>query len=202
MMKLRLFIGCFLLSGLLFAQKRNVRVIEEKIPNRIAMYVINENEQDLDIKMTITGTNIRQSRAKPRFIRVPGASKVHMKTIILIRGKTPSYSYELEVRDSLSNRALKKEYEKVRIKPSKPVVVYLTPNCESCDSLLLAMDQGKYILTSLNLAEKPEIQDQLQLAFGQDMPIDSLSTPIVNIGGKLYTTLENYKQITEKMKEE
>ena len=201
-MKLSLFISCFLLSGILCAQKWSIKVIEEKIPNRIALYAVNEHEQDLDVKMTITGTNIRQSRAKPRFIRVPAASKVHMKTIILIRGKTPSYSYQLEVNDSLSNRALKKEYEKVRIKPSKPVVVYITPNCESCDSLQLAMDEGKYILSTLILAEKPDIQDQLQMAFGQEIPIDSLRTPIVNIGGKLYTDLADYPQIIQKIKEE
>ncbi len=183
------------------AQEKKIKIIEEKIPNRIALYAVNENELDLDVKLTVSGTNIRQSRAKPRFIRVPATSKVHMKTIVLMRGKVPSYTYELEVNDSLSNRALKKEYERIRIKPPKPVVVYITPGCENCDSLLVAIDEGKYMFRSLVLAEKTEIKDQLQVAFGQDMPIDSLRTPIVNIGGKLYTDLENYSEITEKMNE-
>ena len=82
------------------------------------------------------------------------------------------------------------------------MVVYVTPNCESCDSLIVAIDRGKYKFNSLVLAEKPEIQDQLQVAFGEDIPIDSLTTPVVNIGGKLYTDLEDYEQITEKMKQD
>ena len=193
-----------LLGGItiLTAQMRPVKIEEKEIPNRIALYAVNENEQDLDVKITISGTNFRQSRAKPRFIRVPATSKVHLKTIVLIRGKEPNYTYNLEVNDSLSNRSLRKEYEKIRIQPSKPVVVYLTPNCISCDSLLLRMDEGKYILDALDLAEKTEIQDQLQVALGQDIPIDSLQTPIVNIGGKLYTDIEDYDRILELLQEE
>ena len=194
----------FLLCGYTYmnAQVRPVKIEEKEIPNRIALYAVNENEQDLDVKITISGTNFRQSRAKPRFVRVPATSKVHLKTIVLIRGKEPNYSYKLEVNDSLSNRALKKEYEKIRIKPTKPVVVYLTPNCVNCDSLLVNMDQGRYILETMDLTEKTEIQDQLQVALGPDVPIDSLQTPIVNIGGKLYTNLEEYDQILEVLKEE
>ena len=184
------------------AQYKPIKIVEKEIPNRLALYAVNENEQDLDVKITISGTNFRQSRARPRFIRVPATSKVHLKTIVLMRGKQPNYTYKLEVNDSLSNRALRKEYEIIRIKPSKPVVVYITPNCEICDSLLVDMEQGKYILTSHNLAEKPEIKDQLQVVFGADTPIDSLALPIVNIGGKLYARFENYDQIIEAMNKE
>ena len=202
MTTLRLFIGCLLISGLLNAQKATVKIVEKEIPNRIALYAVNENEQDLDVKITISGTNFRQSRARPRFVRVPAISKVHLKTIVLIRGKQPKYTYELEVRDSLSNRSLKKEFERIKINPPKPVVIYVTPNCENCDSLLVSMERGKYNLISHDLAEKPEIKDQLQVAFGAENPIDSLRTPIVNVGGKLYTNLEQYDQIIETLNKE
>ncbi len=114
-----------------------------------------------------------------------------------MRDKTPNYSFKIEVNDSLSNRALKKEYELISIKPVKPVVIYLTPNCETCDSLLLEINKGRYIFDILNLAEKPQIKDQLQVAFGEADPIDSLRTPILNIGGKLYTRIEKYDEILE-----
>lgn len=184
------------------AQKRPVKIEEKKIPNRIALYAVNENEQDLDVKITVSGTNFRQSRAKPRFIRVPATSKVHLKTIVLMRGKQPSYTYKLEVNDSLSNRALKREYELIKIKPFKPLVVYLTPNCENCDSLIVDLDQGKYLYDLKDLAEKTEIKDQLQMAFGPDTPIDSLRTPIVNVGGKLYTSMDTYQKILEALQQE
>ncbi len=199
----RLIILCSFLSAVVcYAQRRPIKIVEEKIPNRIALYALNENEQDLDVKITISGTDFRQSRARPRFIRVPATSKVHMKTIVLLRGKQPKYTYKLEVNDSLSNRALKKEYELIKIKPLKPVVIYLTPNCENCDSLMHSINEGRYIFETLNLAEKQEIKDQLQMAFSADTPIDSLRTPIVNVGGKLYTRLENYEQIIEALQKE
>ena len=196
---------CLCLLTTLFsvsAQQRPVRIIEKDIPNRIALYAVNENEHDLDVKLTVSGTNFRQSRAKPRFVRVPGASKVHMKTLVLYRDKTPSYTFQIEVNDSLSSRALKKEYEKIKIKPHKLVVIYLTPNCEKCDSLLADTKKGVYIFDTLNLAEKPQIKDQLQVAFGEAEPIDSLKTPILNIGGKLYTRIEKYDEILEILNKE
>lgn len=192
----------FISLGSLSAQQRPIKVIEENIPNRIALYALNENEQDLDVKITISGTNFRQSRAKPRFIRVPATAKVHLKTIVLIRGKKPNYTYTLEVKDSLSNRALKREYTLIKIKPSKPITIYITPNCENCDSLLVSISESRYLFDTLNLAEKPVIKDQLQMAFGSESPIDSLRTPIVNVGGKLYTRIENYDQILEALNKE
>ncbi len=196
--KVCIFISLFSVS----AQVRPVRIIEKDIPNRIALYAVNENEHDLDVKLTVSGTNIRQSRAKPRFIRVPATSKVHMKTLVLIRDKKPSYTFKLEVNDSLSNRALKREYELIKIKPRKPIVVYLTPNCEKCDSLLGEMNRSMYLFHTLNLAEKPQIKDQLQFAFGEAQPIDSLRTPIINIGGKLYTRIEKYDEILELLRKD
>lgn len=193
---------CLLFVFGLAAQQKRIRIVEEDITNRIALYAVNENEQDLDVKITITGTDFRQSRAKPRFVRVPAASKVHLKTIVLIRGKEPKYSYKLEVNDSLSSRSLKREYEPIKIKPSKPIVLYLPSNCQNCDSLMVDMNNSKYLYTSYNLAEIPKIKDQLQTAFGADTPIDSLSTPIINIGGKLYTRIENYEQILEALNKE
>ena len=96
------------------AQEIPVKIVVEKIPNRLAFYAINENEQDLDVMLTIKGTNIRQSRARPRFIRVPATSKVHMKTVVMVRGKIPSYTHTIVVNDSLSKRALKKEYKLIK----------------------------------------------------------------------------------------
>ncbi|MGI9546850.1 MAG: hypothetical protein ACR2MM_06425 [Flavobacteriaceae bacterium] len=196
------YLGCLLFVLRIAAQQKQVRVVEQDITNRIALYAVNENEQDLDVKITISGTDFRQSRAKPRFIRVPAASKVHLKTIVLIRGKVPKYSYKLEVNDSLSNRALKREYEPIKIKPEKPIVLYLPPNCQNCDSLIVAMNNSKYLYNSYDLAEMPKIKDQLQTAFGADTPIDSLSTPILNVGGKLYSQIENLEQILEALNKE
>ena len=194
-----------LFLGLLFSiaygntQDKKIKIITEDIPNRIAFYAINENEQDLDVMFTLSGTNFRQSSARPRFIRVPATSKVHMKTIVLMRGKSPSYSYELKVNDSLSTRALVKESEQIKIKPPKQITVYIPDKCEQCDSLVIPLSESKYLFNLIKLDEKPELQEQLQVAFGTETPIDSLNIPIVNLAGKLYTNLITYDLLIEQI---
>ena len=40
------------------------------------------------------------------------------------------------------------------------------------------------------------------MVFGQDTPIDSIRTPIVNVGGKLYTDIDKYEQILEALQKD
>jgi len=194
-----LFLGLLFIMVVGYTQDKKIKIITEDIPNRIAFYAINENEQDLDVMFTLSGTNFRQSSARPRFIRVPATSKVHMKTIVLMRGKSPSYSYELKVNDSLSTRALVKESEQIKIKPPKQITVYIPDKCEQCDSLVIPLSESKYLFNLIKLDEKPELQEQLQVAFGTETPIDSLNIPIVNLAGKLYTNLITYDLLIEQI---
>lgn len=182
-----------------YTQIKKIEIVTENIPNRIAFYAINANEQDLDVMFTLTGTNFRQSRAKPRFIRVPAASKVHMKTIVLMRGKKPSYTYKLKVNDSLSTRSLKKESEQIKINPPKQITIYVPNKCDQCDSLVLPLSESKYLFNLIKLDEKPELQEQLQIIFGKETPIDSLNSPVVNLEGKLYTNLITYDLLMEQV---
>jgi len=184
------------------SQDKKIEIVTEDIPNRIAFYAINVNEQDLDVMFTLTGTNFRQSSARPRFIRVPATSKVHLKTIVLIRGKQPSYTYKLKVNDSLSTRALKKESEQIKIKPPKQITVYVPNKCDQCDSLVIPLNESKYLFKLIKLEEKPELQEQLQVVFGKETPIDSLNSPIVNLAGELYTNLISYDLLMEQLNKE
>lgn len=181
------------------SQDKKIEIVTEDIPNRIAFYAINVNEQDLDVMFTLTGTNFRQSSARPRFIRVPATSKVHLKTIVLMRGKQPLYTYKLKVNDSLSTRALKKESEQIKIKPPKQITIYVPNKCDQCDSLVLPLSESKYLFNLIKLDERPELKKQLQMIFGKETPIDSLNSPVVNLAGKLYTNLFTYDLLMEKV---
>ncbi len=184
------------------AQMKSVRIVAEEIPNRLAFYALNESENDLDVKLTIKGSNFRQSRAKPRFVRVPASSKVHMKTVVVLRGKKPVYTYDLVVNDSLSNRALRKESTRIKIKPNKNIIVYIPENCASCDSLSIELADGRYLFTEHKLVERPEIKEQLGRSFANRINLDSLQTPIVNLGGRLFTRITNYEELLEELKKE
>jgi len=179
------------------AQTKTAKVVTEENGNRIAFYALNENAEDLDVLIKIKGTNIRQSKAKPRLIRVPSATKVHLKTIMTMRGKKPSYSYDLTVNDSLSKRALKKEFERIKIKPKKSITVYVTERCEGCDSIVSPLENSNYIFKSIRLSENPEITRQLRNSFPTSL--DSIRTPIINLGGRLYTNIEFYDDLLEKL---
>jgi len=197
-----LFLGFLFTMVYGYTQDKKIKIITEDIPNRIAFYAINENERDLDVMFTLSGTNFRQSSARPRYIRVPATSKVHMKTIVLLRGKSPSYTFELKVNDSLSTRALVKESEQIKIKPPKQITVYIPDKCEQCDSLVIPLSESKYLFNLIQLDEKPELKEQLQSSFGKEIPIDSMKTPIVNLAGKLYTNLISYELLMEQINKE
>jgi hypothetical protein len=182
------------------AQTSPVKVVAEDIPNRLMFYAINGSTTDYDVMVTISGTNFRQSKAKPRLIRVPAASKVHIKTIMLIRGKKPSYTYSIVHNDSLSKRALKKPFEMIKINPKKQITLYIPHNCTSCDSIIPPLENGKYKYISYLLSENENITNQLQRSFGANsIPVDSLKTPIINLGGKLYTKIKTYQELLDEL---
>lgn len=195
-----------LFTYVIYGQEKPIKIIEEKIPNRIALYALNETDTDYDVKIDIKGTNIRQSSAKPRFIRVPATSKVHLKTIIPIRGKKHSYTYTLKVNDSLSRRALRKPFTIVKvppkkIRPKKQITLYITENCKDCDSIIAPLTRNNYIFKAHYLKEKPEIYKQLSRSF-PNTALDSIKKPIVNLGGRLYTWIENYEQLLKELDKE
>lgn len=178
------------------AQTSPIQIVVEEMPNRLGFFAINETTTDYDVKVSISGTNFRQSRAKPKFIRVPAASKVHIKSIILLRGKKPNYSYKIIHSDSLSKRAIKKPFEKVKINPRKQITIYIPHNCTSCDSIISPLENGSYKYNSFLLSENKNITDQLQRSFGTNgVPVDSLKIPIINLGGKLYTNIGTYDKL-------
>lgn len=201
MLKLKYFVLFLVVQ--LSAQKSPISVVTEEIPNRLAFYAINESTKDYDVKVTISGTNIRQSKAIPRLIRVPAASKVHIKNIMLIRGKKPTYSHELYTNDSLSKRAMKKPFKKIKIKPKKQITVYIPNKCTSCDSILTPLKSGLYKFNAYVLSENEKMKNQLQRSFGStSTPVDSLKTPIINLGGKLFTKIDTYQKLEEELEKE
>ncbi len=185
---------CLLITTYAFGQKSSIKITDEKKNNRLSVYALNESETDYDVKITITGKNIRQSSAKPRFIRVPGASKVLLKSLIIERKKQPSYTYELVVNDSLSRRALKPSATPIKINPKKQIVLYTSVNCQNCDSILNGLNNSKYKFTTINITEKPDVKERMIKYLDNVIPsLDTLTNPIISLGGVLHTKLDTYK---------
>ena len=182
-----------------FSQDEIIKIVEEKVSNRLMLYALNETDIDYDVMITIEGTGFRQSVAKPRLTRVPATSKVNVARLMLLKGKTANYTYKLVVNDSLSRRALRKKFQLVKVKPKKQITVYITENCFRCDSIMKPLQDSKYIYTSYNLVEKPEIKKQLLMAFPQ---LDTLKTPVFSIGGLLFPEVKNYTELIEELDKE
>ena len=202
-MKKILLFFVFLFLNQVNAQEIPIEIIDEKISNRIRIYAINRNEKDYDVMITIKGSNFRQSKSKPRLIRVPATSKVHLKDLIVTRGEQAVYTYDLIVNDSLSRRAIKKEYKLIKIKPKKLITIYITDNCTNCNSFIHSLAQNRYLFSILTLNEKPKAREALQKAFeNKNIPLDSIQNEIVSLGGHLYINIENYQQLLEKLNTE
>jgi hypothetical protein len=184
----------------LFSQEKPIEIVEEAKANRLFLYALNKNEQDLDVSITVEGTNFRQSKSVPRAVRVPAASKVLVANLIVERGKKANYTYKLKVSDSLSRRALQRESEPIKIEPRKKIVVYIPESCDSCDSLVSSLEKSHYLYTSYRFSENPELKAQLAPAFANAaVKIDSLTTPIISLGGVLHVKIEDYGQLLEEM---
>lgn len=184
----------------LFSQDRPIEIEAEEKANRLFLYALNKNEKDLDVTMTVEGTNFRQSKSAPRAVRVPAASKVLMANLIVERGKRANYTYKLDVNDSLSRRALRKEFQPIKIDPKKKVIVYIPEHCTTCDTLVSNLDKSRYLYTSYRFSEKPELKGQLAPAFSNTtVKIDSITTPIISLGGVLHAKIEDYDQLLEEL---
>lgn len=184
----------------LFSQEKAIEIVEETKANRLFLYALNKNEQDLDVSITVEGTNFRQTKTVPRMVRVPAASKVLLTNLMVEKGKKANYTYKLQVSDSLSRRAMRKEFEAIKIDPKKKVIVYIPENCTTCDSLVSDLDKSRYLYTSYRFSEKPELKSQLAPAFtNATVQIDSLTTPIISLGGILHVKIEDYNQLLEEL---
>lgn len=190
-----------LVSTFLFAQERPVQIESEIKANRIMLYAVNQNEKDLDVLLTVTGTNFRQSAAKPRWYRVPAASKVPIKSLIQERDKKARFNCDVEVRDSLSRRAIKKPYEQIKIKPKASLVVYRTENCLSCDSIISGLENSYYIYDAKVLSENPKLEEYLVKTFENSvLPFDSITNPLIILGGKYYYDISTYQQLRDTLR--
>ncbi|MEM8506647.1 MAG: hypothetical protein AAF717_02405 [Bacteroidota bacterium] len=184
------------------AQNHSVRIAEEKQGNRLLFYGLNEDDTDYDVLFEVKGTNFRQSKARPRWIRMPATSKVLLKTIILLRDKTPQYTYTLKVNDSLSPRVLRPEFTIIEvppkmITPKKQITLYNPGNCTSCDSIALQLKTNHFLFTEILLPEKPKVKASLAKMLNQ--PLDSLQHPIINLGGHLYTWIRDYETLMQEV---
>lgn len=184
----------------LFAQERPVKIVDERVNNRLMIYAVNENEYDLDVAIKIEGTGFRQRAGTPRLHRVPKASKVNISSLVIERGRVPVYTYELTVNDSLSRRVVRKPFTRIKIDPKQNILVYLKDGCTTCDSIVHKLDSSYYKYRTINLEEKQEVKDYLIRTFKYTKtPYDSISNPIVSIGGTLYSEIGNYDQLLEKL---
>ncbi|AFL79535.1 hypothetical protein Aeqsu_0003 [Aequorivita sublithincola DSM 14238] len=196
-----LFIFCIILSySSLFSQERPIEIVEEAKANRLFLYGLNKNEKDLDVSITVEGTNFRQSKSVPRAVLIPAASKVRLANLIVERGKKANYTYDLKVSDSLSRRALRRESESIKIEPRKKIIVYIPENCTTCDSLVSSLDKSYYLYTSNRFSEKPELKAQLAPAFANStVDINTANVPIISLNGVLFATIQDYDQLLEEL---
>ncbi|MCB0468765.1 MAG: hypothetical protein KDC64_11235, partial [Aequorivita sp.] len=62
------------------------------------------------------------------------------------------------------------------------------------------LDKSRYLYTSYRFSEKPDLKAQLAPAFANAIvKIDSVTTPIISLGGVLHIKIEDYDQLLEEM---
>ncbi len=199
-----IFVLFALISLATVAQEVPIEIEEEKVNNRLLLFAVNKNLKDYDVAIEVEGTGFKQRNGVPRKVRVPATSRVNLISLVIERLHQPMYTYTLDVSDSLSRRAIRKEYELIKIDPKKPITLYLTDLCVSkCDSLISSLDNSVYNYKSVKLSEDENIKTQLASSLvGGKERLDGMDTPIVMLGGKMYVKIETYEELMARMNEE
>ena len=64
------------------------------------------------------------------------------------------------------------------------------------------MEKSIYLFKTQKLSEEPKMQAYLEKTLvNSATPLPSLTTPIVNLGGKIFVDIETYEQLMAKLKE-
>jgi len=186
-----------------YGQERPLRIEDEQQANRLLLYAVNENEQAFDILLTVKGSYFRQPKGKARWIHIPAASRVNVKSLIVERGKQAIYTYEMEVNDSLSRRALKKPFKSIKIEAKKPIILYLTDRCTTCDSLISSLGNSNYLYKTKVLSEHAKTEEYLRKTFDNSTtPFDGVTNAFISLGGKYYGDIGTYDELLERLNEE
>ena len=188
----------------LFSQEYTVEIEDKLENNKLLLYAVNKNLVDLDVSIEVEGSGFRARGGRQLLYRVPATSKVNIATLIVERGWQAMYTYKLYVSDSLSRRVRKVPFELIKIDPKKPITLFIPKNCSTkCDTLVSSLNESPYKYRKVMIEEDERVKQQLSGALvGGIERLDSMDTPIVSIGGKMYVTLETYEELMARMEEE
>ncbi len=186
-----------------FAQEVPLEIEEERKANRLFLNVVNKNLQDFDVAIKVEGTGFRQRKGVPRKVRVPATSKVNLISLVIERGKTPQYTYTLDVSDSLSQRVIKRDYELIKIRPKKAITLYMTEKCQTCDTIIASLEQSPYMYKKLSVSDNETVRAQLEKAFvGASVPLAEMKNPVVMLDGRMYIHIASYEDLMMRVEEE
>lgn len=196
---------CFLLHLVVSqAQEEFVEISEERVNNRVYIYASNMSLTDLDVSIEVTGTGFRKRGGRTRVYRLPGRSKILIHTLVAERKQVPLYKYTLNVSDSLSRRVVRPEFELIKIQPKKKITLFLPDSCKAkCDSLIRPLDDSPFTYDSIKISDNEAVKTQIAGALiGGTQRLDTLTSPIVMVGGKMYIQVATYDELLEKLNEE
>lgn len=188
----------------LFSQEYTVEIEDKLENNKLLLYAVNKNLVDLDVSIEVEGSGFRARAGRQLLYRVPATSKVNIATLIVERGWQAMYTYKLNVSDSLSRRVRKVPFELIKIDPKKPITLFIPKNCTTkCDTLINSINESPYKYRKVMIEEDERVKQQLSGALvGGIERLESMETPIVSIGGKMYVTLETFEELMARMEEE
>lgn len=192
------FLALFLFVFSLQAQNKPIKIEDEIQKNRLVLFAVNENLQDFDILLTVKGTGFRQRAGNPRLTRIPGASRTQVQSLVIERGMQPLYTYTIVANDSLSRRVIKPEFTKIKIDPIKPILLYQQEQCIACDTLISSLNKGTYKYKTINLSDNKEKATALKKYV---IGLDTITKPIISLGGYIHTDIETYEQLLDKLNE-
>ncbi|MEX0315588.1 MAG: hypothetical protein AB3N18_15535, partial [Allomuricauda sp.] len=85
----------------------------------------------------------------------------------------------------------------------KQITIYTNSNCITCDSIVSKLTVDNYLFRQVLLHEQPEVKEQLGKFLAKSSnEMDTISKPIISLGGKLYSWITSYEQLQEELNRE
>lgn len=94
-----------------YAQKKPVRLIEEKLKKKTILYVQNDTNSEKSAFLKVNPIGYRRSANKPILKIIPPKSKVQMIILIPLTDVESHYTYDLIINDNLKTIEAKRKHK-------------------------------------------------------------------------------------------
>lgn len=209
-MKVLYLLFFFLCSFNLFSQEEeHIKIIEVDNGKRLELYVTNTDTISYDVFLKINTTDYRRPSKRPVLKTIGPNSKVHMITLIKLKGKEGSYEPLLIANKVAHTLNVRKDNQNLNLKideafTDRTIYLISDESCTTCPKIeqILHTNYIKFINLHKTRDKAQIIKLFPDLQTYKMATIKSKQKPILKIESHIYTDISTLKSFMDILNEE